>query len=651
MILPRPALHGRGSFLWRPTFWLLVTLVLATLAYVPGLSGPFLFDDPPNIILPINAWLNGQTGWQEVVFGNSSGLLHRPLANLSFALNAAISGLQPLPFKVTNLAIHLLCGMAIYALLARLLPRDPILGSRAKLVALVIAAIWLLHPIQVSTVLYVVQRMAQMSALFMLLALIAFVLGRIALEEHRSRTGLAWLFAAVPLATIAGVLSKENSALVPLLCAVIELGYFRATASSPRPFAVKIFFVFSLLLPALAVVLWYTTHFESLLARYDLRLFSLGERLLTQPRVLMDYMGALVMPRGPSLGVYTDDFVVSHGLFDPPGTLLAILALVALVVAAILMRVRAPTIFTGIGLYLAGHVMEGSIFPLEMYFEHRNYLPSFGLFLALAGLCGWLGPKILKRSDNPVRLQKGLAGALVLLLAMLSVATFARAGIWSSWPLLAAQGVRQHPQSMRAHLDHANMLQLQGRHAEAQQVFNYMTTMDNPAARHAGIIDTVSLQCMAHGSTSREAVGRISTIAGAKLQLAEMLALENLASYLQKNECENLAKPQLADLIVGIVNAAPQPEKLTQLWRSRFVASQLYATSGQLALARQQVALAWMTGAADNAVGIYLVQLYIATGDAQSAAVVLQDVERKIATWDRRNQRLAKELKDKMEAH
>lgn len=635
----------------RSVIGLLAVSLVCVLVYLPGLNGPFLFDDAPNIILPINAWLGGETGWQQVVFGNSSGLFHRPLANLSFAINAAISGLDPLPFKATNLAIHLLCGALIYALLSRLLRRDPQLSRHAGLSALAVAAIWLLHPIQVSTVLYIVQRMAQLSALFMLVALLAYVHGRLALETGRQRTGAAWLFIAVPAATVAAVLGKENGALAPLLCAVVELGYFRSTIRSPRPNSVKLFFALFLLLPAAAAITWYGLHPQRLLGGYEGRLFTLGERLLTQPRALMDYMGALLLPQGPSLGVYTDDFAVSRGLLDPPGTLLAILAVSALIAVVVWSRTRIPAIFTGIGLYLAGHAMESTVFPLEMYFEHRNYLPSFGFFLALVGLAGWLLPRLLRRSDHPDRLRKLLGGFAVVLVALLAMATFARAGVWSSWPLLAAQGVRQHPQSMRAHLDHANLLQVQGRYAEVAAIFDYMTTMDSPAARHVGIIDGVTLQCMVHDTTDPSAVARLSSFAGARLQLAEMLAFKNLADTLQAGDCRNLTKVQLADTIVHVVNAAPQPTTLIQLWRSRFVASQLYATSGQLNQAVRQSALAWMTGAADPAVGVYLVRLYLATGDPASAALILRDVKKQMAPWDQRGHERIAELEAQLAAH
>lgn len=405
----------------------------------------------------------------------------------------------------------------------------------------------------------------------------------------------------------------------------------------------------SLVLPGLFALIWYGLHFQRF-SNYEGRLFTLGERLLSQPRALMDYIGALLLPRGLSLGVYTDDFAISHGLLDPPSTLLAIFALICLIAFAVWARLRSPAIFTGIGLYLAGHTMESTVLPLELYFEHRNYLPSLGLFLAVVGVIDWLLPRLMKQSDDAPRLRKLLGGSAIIVLLLLAAATFARAGVWSSWPLLAAQGVQQHPQSMRAHLDYADILRLQGRYAEAQAVFDYMTTMDNPAARHAGIIDTVALQCMTQAAASPAAVARIATIKGSKLQLAEMSALENLGNYLQQHDCEHLEKSQLATLIVKIVDAAPQPPHLTAIWRNRFGAAQLYASSGLLPQAQQQAALAWMSGGADPSVGIFLASLYFHINDMRSARLILADTRKHVQPWDQRNLKLIGQLEHQLES-
>ena len=369
--------------------------------------------------------------------------------------------------------------------------------------------------------------------------------------------------------------------------------------------------------------------------------------LLSEPRALFDYIGALLLPRGPVLGVYTDDFATSHSLWDPVTTLPAILGLVALAIAAWLARKRMPAFFTGIGLFLAGHAMESTVFPLELYFEHRNYFPSVGIFLALAGLTGWCVSRIPIGEEGRSTRRLLNFGALALV-AVLSVATLARASVWRYWPVLAAQGARQHPNSMRAQLDHASMLMAEKDFGAAQKVFEHLGEIDSPAARHVALIDTVFLQCVWHAKADPASIALIPSFAGAKLELSEMLSFEKLADYLHKHDCENLSKSYLATIIRDIVNAAPQPATLTQIWRSRFVAAQLYFHDGLTDEAIVQAAQAWMSGKADTAVGVYLARLYYSKGDFDSAKTILADVRTKIKPWDRRNLDAMAKLKSEL---
>ncbi|MBB6187256.1 hypothetical protein [Rhodanobacter sp. MP7CTX1] len=624
-------------------------LALTILVYLPGLHGPFLFDDPPNLILPIQEWMHGQIGWDQFVFGNDSGLLGRPLSMLTFFANAATTGLATFPFKLTNLVIHLACGMLVYALLSRLLLYDPQFASQAKRIALVVSALWLLHPMQVSTVLYIVQRMAQLSTLFTLMALLAYVHGRMELEQNRQRNGLLLLFLALPLATLCATFSKENGALVPLLCAILELAYFRASTAMPRPRAVHMFFVLFLLLPVVLVLSYYGMHPHRLIDSYQGRLFTLGERLLSEPRALMDYLGALLLPRGALLGLYTDDFAISHGLLDPPSTLFAIIGLVALASSALFMRMRLPAYFAGIALYLAAQIMESTVFPLELYFEHRNYLPSIGLFLAAVALAASLITRVLPHTHRPGHIRRLIGLSTVALFAVLSLATLIRASAWSSWHGLAAEGVQQHPNSMRALLDDAVMLQLQGRYDETQQIFDHMAAIDNPAARHVALIDTVALQCMAHGQVTAGALVNMRTVVGAKLQLAEMLAFENFSNYLQDHDCQGLSKVAFATILIDVVNAAPQPATLTPLWRTRFNAARLYLAAGMNAQGMEQTARAWMPGTADVAVGILLARLYYNNGDPASSQLILNDARKRIGHMDKKNLTLIDKLQRQLD--
>jgi hypothetical protein len=647
--MSRFASGNRGIFFAQPRTWLIAVLALTALVYAPGYNGPFLFDDVPNL-RPLADWLDGTTGWQEALLGNNSGPFGRPLSMLSFVVNALLFGMSPFWFKLVNLAIHLTCGGLVYALMSGLLHRDIRLHNRAPFIALGISALWLLHPMQVSTVLYVVQRMAQLSALFVLLALLAYFHGRLALEQNQQRRGCFLLFLAMPLATLAALLCKENGALAPLLCAVLELGYFRHTVHFPRPRCVSLFFLIVLLLPALAAVSLLTLSPESLLSGYEGRTFTLAERLLSQPRVMMGYIGALLLPSGPALGLYADDFAVSQSVMQPTSTLFAMLGLAALIAIALALRKRAPVVFTGIGFYFAGHVMESTIFPLEMYFEHRNYLPSAGFFLALIGAGVLLGSYLPKQATDSSR-RLVLGGALATF-ALLSIATAARAWVWQSWTTIVEQGVKQHPDSVRAQLDAANILWAQGKIASTRKIFDRLATSDNALSRHLGFLNLAKLECQEFGRVEKASVEHVASIAGSKIQLAEMQGLESLGGLIRKPEveCLGLSRTELADILVRIADSAPQPSTQTPVWRTRFMAADLYRRDHRNGEATNQAAQAWMTGRADAAVGVVLGNLFYLNGDLDSARIVLADVRKKMKPWDVRNRKLISELQAALDA-
>lgn len=173
---------------------------------------------------------------------------------------------------------------------------------------------------------------------------------------------------------------------------------------------------------------------------YQLRDFNLSERLLTQPRVLFDYLQQIFLPRLSEQGIYHDDYPISHGLMNPPGTAAALLALTAALVTAVGWRRRLPLYAFAVLFYVAGHLIESTIIPLEIYFEHRNYLPMFGPLFALAAAVLTLAPA--RR-----RLLLPLFGLWLLLLATL---WHISALTWSDRALLAHTWANDRPASLRA---------------------------------------------------------------------------------------------------------------------------------------------------------------------------------------------------------
>ncbi|MGO4778455.1 hypothetical protein AB4084_23615, partial [Lysobacter sp. 2RAB21] len=183
-----------------------------------------------------------------------------------------------------------------------------------------------------------------------------------------------------------------------------------------------------------------------MLGGYRILEFDMPQRLLSQARALFSYLGMLVFPRGENMSVFNDDFAISTGLLSPPSTLAALLALVAISVAVIALRRRSPHLFAGWFFFLVAHGVESTILPLELYFEHRNYLPSVGLLLMIAGLISLLPDKL--RNDS--RLRYGALTAFALCAAAFALSTWQQANSWRYKEAIGDQAVRNPPRALRA---------------------------------------------------------------------------------------------------------------------------------------------------------------------------------------------------------
>lgn len=413
-------------------------------AYIswPALNGPFLFDDFPN--LENLARLSGHLDWASIQRYMSSfqSDVGRPLSMLSFVINDANWPSDPWSFKYTNLLLHLLVGITVFGL-ARALACIAASESRANLVALLAMSAWLLHPMQLATSMLVVQRMTQMAALFGFAGLWGYVA---IVRQSASVSRAVGAVATLGLGTILATLCKENGALIPLLAVVINITLLRERLAL-APSAARNILRWGAVLPVvllLSAIIW---RWDAV-ANYGGRDFSMAERLLTQGRVVVDYVRRILLPtmRGDSL--YHDDFVVSRGLVDPPSTLLALLFLVVLFGMAIWQRKKRPTFSFGILWFLAAHSLESTIFPLEMYFEHRNYIPMFGLLY-------WSSVWAATIERRAITLRLCLA---VIWIAFAAWLTWVQSPIWGNAGSLATVWAQEHPNSPRAAQQRADYL-------------------------------------------------------------------------------------------------------------------------------------------------------------------------------------------------
>ena len=358
-----------------------------------------------------------------------SGSFGRPIAMFSFSVNALLSQ-DIFYWKLTNLIIHLLCGVVAYFLIENILyfANPDRKDQKSVYLALSVASIWLLHPLHISTVLYIVQRMAQLSTLFLFAAMWSYLVAR-------KRQGLGLPYVHFQLLTWCvffplSVFSKENGALFPVFVLLLELFLIQKDRISNKLMA-----LIMIGLSVMAMVLvWYKL--DLLQGGYSIRSFTLSERLLTETRVLADYLGLLLLPTLGGMHFTYDDITVSKSLFEPSTTILSISLIALLVGSAFYFRKKQPLYSLGILFFFVGHLLESTIIPLELVYEHRNYQPSLGIFLALAALVS----QLLKETT----ISRMIA---IIFLCLLTFTTWLRADSWSSEYRFYSELERLNPKS------------------------------------------------------------------------------------------------------------------------------------------------------------------------------------------------------------
>jgi len=419
-----------------PLAMLLLIMGLAVFCYSPGLKGGFLFDDFPNLS-DLSAY-GGVVDWEtfkSFVFNGWSGPSGRPVALASFLLNDNAWPSQGAYFKTTNLLIHLLCGLFLCWSTFLLLRLYGYSSRKAEWIAILTCAFWLLHPFFVSTTLYVVQRMAQLAALFSLVGVVGYLKGRLALQQGLVKQGYWLMSISLILGTVLATLSKENGILLPLLIGVIE---FCNPSQNRLDWRWRLLFIWA---PSLLVMGVLLSYLNLSAAPWPNRSFNQVERLYSECRIVTEYLVNLIAPRIEGRGLFQDGFSVSSSLLHPLSTLYSLLLLLCLFALALLVRRRIPVLALAIIFFFCAHIVESTLIGLELYFEHRNYLSALFLFLPLALFIVWLKDKI------SVSISVLMAASIILLLASM---TWQRAELWADTDHLEMYWANNTPESPRA---------------------------------------------------------------------------------------------------------------------------------------------------------------------------------------------------------
>jgi tetratricopeptide (TPR) repeat protein len=432
--------------------------VLVSLIYSNTLDTPLVFDDVANIQNNTNIRLTRLTLRRIAEAGFESGGKNRPVPYISFALNYYFQQDDVEGYHAVNILIHIITGILLYFLVRATL-NLPTLRSKYetfKWLPLITTLIWIVHPLHTQSVTYLVQRMNSMAAMFYILSLFLYVKARTVVARRKK-----WvLFSGCILSGLLALGSKENAAMLPFFIVLYEWYFFQDLSKEWLKRHLGYFLVILFFMALLAFIYLGTHPLERLTSIRDFaaKEFTFTQRVLTQFRVVIHYITLLIYPHPSRLNL-DYDFPLSRSLTDPITTLFSMVAIAGMIGLAIYLA-KKQRLFSFCILWFFGNlVIESSVIPLGIIFEHRTYLPSMLVSLLAVSL----GYRYIKP-------QWAKAAALCVVIGVImvfSVWTYERNSTWSDEITLWRDVVAKSPKKPRPRVNLAYALDRKGRLDEA----------------------------------------------------------------------------------------------------------------------------------------------------------------------------------------
>jgi len=447
-MLPETFLSGCRKNLF--AFVSLFLLILIT--YSNTFDASWHFDDESNILENKSLHLTALNleNIKKTFFASwkkGDAKLYRPAACLSFALNYCFGGTEVYGYHMVNLIIHVLSSIFLFLFVYHTLSL-PLLKERYGLnsyfIALLATVLWAINPIQTQAVTYVVQRMTSMAGMFSIMAMYFFLKGRIS-PQNPLKAIHYFICCACGILALG---SKENAVMIPMLMLLYDLFLIKGiTRKSIKRYSFFLLIAVIVCL-ALALLLAGPSIFnpKSLVSNYQNRGFTLSERLLTEPRIILFYVSLLLYPM-PDRLCLEHDITLSTGFFTPVSTLISIVAIALILGLAVAYAKKRPFISFCIIFFFMNHLVESSVFPLELIFEHRNYYPSMLFFVPVAILLS-MG---ISYFSSKRYFQVLIAGFVIFVLIGWGHGAYLRNSVWQSDETLWSDCAGKCPELSRPH--------------------------------------------------------------------------------------------------------------------------------------------------------------------------------------------------------
>jgi len=453
------------------TFISLFIILLAV--YSNSFHGDWHFDDYGNVLQNKHIQIKSFS-WDEIwecIHGIDQKRIIRPLSYFSLALNYHFNGLDVFGYHVVNFIIHYLASLFLFLFIYNTL-QLPLIRNRFEnisySVALLATFLWAIHPVFVTSVTYIVQRMASMSGMFYILSMYLYLKARTAEKTKFSVV----FFVGSTLAGFAAILSKENAVMLPVSIFLFDLCLIQGMTKDNLIKSGKILILPLLMIAILGLV--YSGGFSNILEGYAGRDFTLAQRLLTEPRVILFYLSLLLYPIGSRLTLLYD-IEVSRSLFQPCTTLPAILIILIIIGFSFYTAKKRPLVSFCIIFFFINHLIEGSFIPLEVIYEHRNYIPAMLLFIPVADFIIFT---IDHFSYNKTFQFACLIGAIVILTGLGDI-TYRRNSIFIHDESLWLDNINKYPNLSRPHVNLGNIYFSSNLYEKGWEAYKNSTIVNN----------------------------------------------------------------------------------------------------------------------------------------------------------------------------
>ncbi len=439
------------KFNFKHLFVFLFLAILICSIYSNTFYTSWHFDDLPNIVN--NFYLHLKTLQPESIinswYSNPSNpfqlndKLYRPVACMSFALNWYFGQNNVFGYHLVNLTIHILTAFFLYLFIFHLFHSPNLLNKYKNkyFIALFSAALWAINPIQTQAVTYIIQRMTLLAAMFYILGLYSYIKAR---NYHSlSYKSILWLVSCL-VSYLFAMGSKENAAIFPLALLIVEALFYQDIGQKKTQYIL----LWSTLGISLLFILLSSYYFLngntlSFLKGYLYRPFSLTERIFAEFRIIVFYLSQIFYPVPDQFSI-AHDIVLSKSIFTPWTTIPSILFIISLISFGLFQIRKNPLISLSILFFFLNHIIESTVIPIELIFEHRNYLPSFFIFLPFVLFCNKLFIANKKKY-----LRYTMIAISMVIVAIIGNSTFVRNKIWIDEKTLWTDAMIKAPSSAR----------------------------------------------------------------------------------------------------------------------------------------------------------------------------------------------------------